>query len=134
MVRAKSVSFIPWGSLAYGMLGGRYTRDFTMDDDDWRHDSGVFDKGLYERSMDVVDNLRAIADECSSTPGYLAIQWLLSRPAVGSVIAGAKRAEQVVNNAAADDVHLTEEQLTAIDSLTLELVSNRYVCNQMLSL
>ena len=112
------VSFVPWGGLAFGLLGGRYSRDFKLDDNDWRHRAGVFDEGVYQRNLDTVDGLKAIAEKCGSTPAHLAIQWLLSRPSVGSVIAGAKRADQVADNVAAGNTQVSADDLAAIDALT----------------
>ena len=113
-----NVSFIPWGGLAYGLLGGRYSRDFKLDDNDWRHRSGAFDDGVFERNMDAVDGLKSIAAEANATPAHLALQWLLSRDAVSSVIAGAKNADQVSDNIAAESASVTAEQLAAVDALT----------------
>jgi len=112
------VSFVPWGPLAYGLLGGRYTRDFKLEDNDWRHRSGAFGEGVFERNMDAVDGLKAIASECGSTPAHLAVQWLLAQPAVGSVIAGAKNADQVSDNVTAENTQVSAEHLAAVDALT----------------
>ncbi len=115
-------SFVPWGGLAYGLLGGRYPRDFTLDEKDWRHRTGAFDGEVFQRNMDAVDGLKKIATECGSTPAHMALQWLLSRPGVGSVIAGAKRADQVIDNVAADAVVVVPEVLASIDALTAERI------------
>jgi len=113
-----SVSFIPWGGLAYGLLGGRYQRDFKLDDNDWRHRTGAFDVGVFSENLDVVDELKAIAEGCGSTPAHLALQWLLSRPAVDSVIAGAKRSDQVADNVTAVLEQIDPATLDAVDALT----------------
>lgn len=115
---SNNVSFVPWGGLAYGLLGGKYSRDFKLEKDDWRHRSGAFDDGVFERNMDCVEGLKAIAVECGSTPSHLALQWLLSKPVIGSVIAGAKNSDQVSNNVEAETVSINAEHLQAIDSLT----------------
>ncbi|MEK8108479.1 aldo/keto reductase [Micromonospora sp. M12] len=48
----------------------------------------------------------------------MAVAWLLSRPAVTSVIVGARKQEQLVDNIAASDLTLTAEDLTALDEVT----------------
>lgn len=113
-----NTSFVPWGPLAYGLLGGRYSRDFKLDANDWRHRSGAFDEQVFEKNMDVVDGLKKIAIKCDSTPAHLALQWLLDQPAIGSVIAGAKSSDQVSNNIAAVDVEISEQSLQAVGALT----------------
>ena len=110
-------SFIPWGGLAFGLLGGRYNRDFTLHENDWRHRTGLFGKDVFERNMDTVDGLKAIAADCGSTTSHLALQWLLSRPSVSSVIAGAKNSDQVADNVAAQNTELSAKHLAAIDAL-----------------
>ena len=113
-----NVSFVPWGGLAYGLLGGRYSRDFKLHENDWRHKTGLFDAARFGHSMDTVDGLKAIAAECGSTPSHLALQWLLSKATVDSVIAGAKKSTQVSDNVDAENVEISAEHMAAVDALT----------------
>ena len=113
-----NVSFIPWGGLAYGLLGGRYSRDFKLHDNDWRQRTGLFDADSFARNMDTIDSLKSIADECGSTPAHLAIKWLLSKDAVSSVIAGAKNSDQVRDNVSALRGEVSADNIAAVDALT----------------
>ncbi|MCP5152662.1 MAG: aldo/keto reductase [Ectothiorhodospiraceae bacterium] len=111
------IAFVPWGPLAYGLLGGRYGRDFKLSEKDWRHRSGAFDAGVFERNMDIVDGLRSISESTHVPIAHLATQWLMSRPAVASVITGAKTAAQVEDNvhaARATVSAATIERITAL--------------------
>jgi len=112
------VSFIPWGGLAYGLLGGKYNRDFVLDEKDWRHRTGAFAPGAFEKNLDAVDGLKKIADELGSKPAHLAINWLIAQPGVGSVIAGAKNVDQVTENIASSNINIGDDVLTAISALT----------------
>jgi len=112
------VSFIPWGGLAYGLLGGRYQRNFVLNEKDWRHRTGAFAPGQFEENLDVVDSLKLIADELKSTPAHIAIQWLMSQPGVSSVIAGAKNSDQVSDNIASKNVSMNAQQLSSVSALT----------------
>ena len=112
------ISFIPYGPLAFGLLGGKYTRDFKLAQNDWRHRSGVFDAGVYDANLDVVEKLKVIADAKEAPVAHVALRWLLSRPAVDSVIAGAKHQEQVEENALADRIELTPDEIEQISALT----------------
>jgi len=111
------ISFVPWGPLAYGLLGGKYTRDFTLPESDWRHNSGAFEADVYERNLEIVDGLKPIAAKKDAQPAQLAIQWLLAKPAVDSVIAGAKRVDQLEQNVQADGLELTAEEIAQIDAI-----------------
>ena len=112
------VSFIPWGGLAYGLLGGRYSRDYKLHENDWRHKTGLFDEGAFERNIDTIDSLKAIAAASDSTLSHLALKWLLSRESVGSVIAGAKNTGQVSDNVDAESGEISAEHLASVDALT----------------
>ena len=115
--KANTVSFIPYGPLAYGVLGGKYTKESKLSENDWRHRSGVFDPDVFERNIDIADKIKKIAGQKGVAPAHIAIQWILNNSAVGSVIAGAKRIDQLEQNAKADQVVLTEEELESIDSI-----------------
>ena len=118
LCRKHGISFIPWGPLAYGLLGGRYAPDFRLPAGDWRSRTGLFDSGCYQRNLQVVERLKALAANKGTTPAALAIRWLLSRAELGSVIAGAKNAAQVRQNALAQFVELQAEDVAAIDALS----------------
>ncbi len=111
------ISFIPWGPLAFGLLGGKYTHDFRLPENDWRHNSGVFGSDVFERNLDVVDQLKTISAKKGASIAQLSIQWLLAKPAVGSVIAGAKRVDQLEQNTQAEGLSLTRDEITRIDAL-----------------
>lgn len=111
------ISFVPWGPLAYGLLGGRYERDYKLPEGDWRARTGLFDEASYAKSLDVVDGLKVIAKAKNAEVAHVALQWLLSRPAVSSVICGAKRSDQVKQNIACDAVSLTAQELASVDAL-----------------
>ena len=108
------ITFVPWGPLAYGLLGGRYGPDFRLSKNDWRHRAGLFDSGEFEKKLETVENLKAISNGRVIPISHIATAWLLSHPAVGSVIAGAKKASQVIENAKASEFELTEEQIARI--------------------
>lgn len=114
------ISFIPWGGLAYGLLGGRYTRDFKLDDNDWRHRSGAFEEDVFARNMDAVDGLKSIAAECDLSPAHLALNWLVSQPGVSSIIAGAKSSDQVSDNVASESAVISDQQLAQVNALTAD--------------
>ena len=109
---ANSISFIPWGPLAFGLLGGNYAADFVLPADDWRHRSGVFDEDCFAANIATVDALKAVAT--TSLP-HVATQWLLHQQAVTSVIAGAKTVSQVEQNARASSLSLTPDQVEALN-------------------
>jgi aryl-alcohol dehydrogenase-like predicted oxidoreductase len=111
------IAFVPWGPLAYGLLGGRYDRDYVLPENDWRRRSGAFNEDGTPRDMDVVEGLRRLSGEWSIPMSHLALSWLLSRPAVASVIAGAKTGAQVEDNVSCAAVSLDADQIACIAAL-----------------
>lgn len=71
-----------------------------------------------DRNWRVIEELAALAQESGHTMTQLAIGWLLSRPQVGSVIAGAMTPEQVEENVKAGETSLGSETLRRIDEIT----------------
>ena len=62
--------------------------------------------------------MRTIADAKGASVAQVALAWLLHQPVVTSVIVGAKRVEQLVDNLGAVEVELSAEDLAALDAVT----------------
>jgi aryl-alcohol dehydrogenase-like predicted oxidoreductase len=106
----------PWSPLKSGALSGKYSRKNVGQ---VKGDRGMFlDPFLNERTYAVVDELDAIAKSHGSTPARIALAWLQGRPAVTSIIIGARRMAQLEDNVKALEVTLTEEQRGRLDALT----------------
>ena len=56
------ISVIPYGPLAFGILGGNYTKDLKLDEGDWRNNIPLFQKGSFEKNIDQVEELKQIAE------------------------------------------------------------------------
>jgi len=100
------ISFIPYGPLAFGLLGGKYKPDMTLDDGDWRKDLELFQPDVFKQHLVRVEKLKDIASEQQLTLPNLALAWLLQQPGVDAVIPGGKRVEQIHDNAAASGIQL----------------------------
>ena len=115
------IAFIPYGPLAYGILGGRYDRDLTLDPGDWRNGVNLFAPANLGHVLDVVDELTEIAAARDVPLAHVAARWVLRRLFVASAIVGAKRPEQVAANAGAAGWDLDADELDRIDELTAHL-------------
>jgi aryl-alcohol dehydrogenase-like predicted oxidoreductase len=92
---------VTWGSLAHGLLTGKYDGLSQFADDDRRSRYPNFQSPKLCANLRVVGQLRQEAVNLQITPAQVAIRWLLDTPGVGCVLFGAKRREQVLENAAA---------------------------------
>ena len=64
---------------------------------------------------DVIEALVAVADERGASAAEVALAWLLARPAVASVIIGARTDEQLAANLKAADLKLTEAEIATLE-------------------
>jgi aryl-alcohol dehydrogenase-like predicted oxidoreductase len=78
----------------------------------WKDRFAAYDN---DRGWKVVEVLRALATENQTTPSAIALAWLLAKPAVTSVIFGARSIEQLDENLAAADVKLTAAEFAKLD-------------------
>ena len=108
------VGVLPYFPLEHGLLTGKYRRGE-------KAPAGTRlasrTGSLESADFDVLEGLEAFSSARGHTLLELAFAWLLSRPSVSSVIAGATSAEQIRANAAAVDWQLTEQELGEIDAI-----------------
>ncbi len=111
------ISVVPYGPLAFGILGGNYTKDLKLDEGDWRRGIPLFQEGVYERNIDKVEALKKIAESKGITMANLASSWLLAQKGVDAVIPGGKKPEQVKENVEASEIKFTNQELTVIQQI-----------------
>jgi aryl-alcohol dehydrogenase-like predicted oxidoreductase len=116
-VRASGARVIPHFPLASGLLTGKHRRGRPAPAGSRLAAGGRFEALLSARNLDLVEELTGFAAARCHTLLELAISWLLSRPAVASVIAGATSPEQVATNASAAGWRLTPAELAEIDAI-----------------
>src|SRR5215212_5904668 len=110
------VAFVPYFPLANGLLTGKYRRGEDAPSGS-RLDSGRGDRLLTDQNLAIVERLIEFSESRGHTILELAFSWLLTRPAVASVIAGATSPEQARGNAAAASWQLTDAELTEVNSI-----------------
>jgi aryl-alcohol dehydrogenase-like predicted oxidoreductase len=118
------MGLLPFYPLGNGLLTGKYHRGEAIDEgtrlgmmpDDRRT------HWLSDAMLDIVESIRAISDDVGIPMATLAFSWLAHHPRVSSVIAGASKAEQVRQNAAAV-VSLDPSVIERLDEATASMVS-----------
>jgi aryl-alcohol dehydrogenase-like predicted oxidoreductase len=105
-----------WSPLGWGRLTGKIRRGQPLPEVSRLHKTGdrgpqVSDEYLYT----VIDAIDEIARETGKTVPQIAINWLLQRPTVASVIIGARNEEQLLQNLAATGWNLTPDQVARLD-------------------
>ncbi|MFD1448443.1 aldo/keto reductase [Oceanobacillus profundus] len=115
--RENNISFIPYGPLAFGLLGGGFTKETKLDAGDWRRSVPLFQGEQYIQTLDKVDELNKFAVRKDTNLPNLALAWLLAQEGVDAVIPGGKRKERIRENVKASDIRLSKEELQAIDEI-----------------
>jgi aryl-alcohol dehydrogenase-like predicted oxidoreductase len=116
-VEENNMGFIPYSPIAQGLLTGKFSRDTTFNKDDVRSFNPLFKEGVFERNLELVEKLKPIAAKYDRPLGQVAINWLLSKRAVSSVICGARNVSQVEENCRASEWKLEAEDVQLIDKL-----------------
>ena len=118
LLQSEKVGLLVWSPLAGGLLSGKYSRMNQKPTDSRRtdYDFPIVDK---ERTWKILDAMAPIAKAHGCSPARLSIAWLLTKPAVTSVIIGAKRLDQLQDNLAAAELTLTQDELRQLDEVSV---------------
>ena len=120
--QSAGLGLLPWSPLGGGWLTGKYTRTESptgatrLGENPDRGVEAYARRSRVERTWDVVDAVRAVAGEHNASMAQVALAWLVDRPAVTSVILGARTVEQLDDNLGAAGLHLTPEQTARLDA------------------
>jgi aryl-alcohol dehydrogenase-like predicted oxidoreductase len=112
----QGVGALIWSPLGWGRLTGKIRRGQPLPKESRLHKTGdmgpqVSDDHLYN----VVDALDEVAKECEKSVPQVALNWLLQRPTVSTVIFGARNEEQLRQNLGAAGWNLTAAQVAKLD-------------------
>jgi aryl-alcohol dehydrogenase-like predicted oxidoreductase len=116
-LEAERTGLLVWSPLAGGLLSGKFSRENQKPAGARRSefDFPVVDR---ERVWKILDAMAPIAKAHGCSPARISLAWLLTRPAVTSVIIGAKRPDQLQDNLAAVELQLQEDELRRLDEVS----------------
>jgi aryl-alcohol dehydrogenase-like predicted oxidoreductase len=115
----QGLGILVWSPLAGGLMSGKYRRGQSGPEGsrhltEWDEPPVRDEDQLY----DIVDVLVEVAEKRGASPAQVALAWLLHRPAVASVIIGARNSDQLADNLGAADLELTEDELARLDEVS----------------
>lgn len=113
MMASEGLGLMVWSPLAGGYLSGKYRNGQAADGRRANFDFPPVDMARGERVLDALAEIGAAKGVSSAR---VALAWLLHQPHVTSVIAGAKRVEQLEDNLAAADLKLDADDLTKLEA------------------
>ncbi len=115
------LGLLPWSPLGGGWLSGKYRRDQSPTGDTRLGDNPqrgmeAYDRRGTEATWRVIDAVQAVAEGRGVSMAQVALAWLHDRPAVSSVILGARTTDQLAANLDASGIHLDPDETSALDA------------------
>ena len=125
-LRELGIGLVPFSPLGRGFLTGQITRFEDLDPDDYRRTDPRFQGENFDRNLEMVAKVKALAAAKNAAPGQIALAWLLAQGDDVAPIPGTKRLPYLEENAGAADVSLTQEELSDLSALAATTAGPRY--------
>ncbi|MBW6390751.1 MULTISPECIES: aldo/keto reductase [Halomonadaceae] len=110
---------IVWSPLGWGRLTGKIRRNQPLPPGSRLHQTAGFAPPVEEeRLYQIIETLECIAEERGKSVPQVALNWLLQRPTVSSVLIGARNEEQLRHNLGAVDWQLDGDQMRRLDEVS----------------
>jgi len=109
------LGLVVWSPLAQGILTGKYNDG--MPEGTRGASTSWLDGELTEGNIKKVRKLKVIASDRDISMAQLALAWILYHPEISSVITGASRPQQVIDNVAASGINLTDDVYAEIEAI-----------------
>ncbi len=121
--RDEGLATAPWSPLGGGWLTGKYERDerptgATRLGEDPERGVEAYDRRNTDRTWEVLDVVRTVAERHDRPMAQVAIAWLLTRPTVATVLLGARTREQLDQTIGAADLELSQDDVEALTDVS----------------
>jgi aryl-alcohol dehydrogenase-like predicted oxidoreductase len=120
--RTHGIAVVAYSALSHGILTGKFGRDPGLREGDQRHTILPFRADVWPYVFEGVERMKPLAAGLDRPLMHLAIRWILSRPGVTSVIAGARNREQAEANIAALAGAIPQSVLDELTAISDEVV------------
>lgn len=130
------IAFVAYSPLGRGFLTGQIKKFEDFEPGDYRRIAPRFQGENFDKNLQLVKKIEALAERKGCTTSQLALAWVLQQGEHIFPIPGTKRIKYLEENAAAVNVSLTEEELREIDEIAPKgaAAGNRYQENMMSAL
>ena len=115
--RELDIGFVAYSPLGRGMLSGEIKKFEDLAEDDYRRHNPRYMGENFQKNLDLVEKIGEIAKEKAVTTSQLALAWVLAQGQDIVPIPGTKRRAYLEQNAAAAEIILSQEELTAIEDV-----------------
>jgi myo-inositol catabolism protein IolS len=111
-----NISILAYAPMAQGLLTGKFAPGHEFEKGDHRVKNKLFERENFKRVRQALDRLLPIAEKNTASLAQLALAWVISHAGT-CPIAGARNADQVVQNTRAADLILSENDLARMDEI-----------------
>jgi aryl-alcohol dehydrogenase-like predicted oxidoreductase len=119
LLRDQGLGLTPWSPLGGGFLSGKYRKDKPMPEDSRRtNEQQNFIPIDLDKGYAIVDALEEIANNHKASISQAALNYLLRKPAVSSVLIGATKPHQLEDNLKATNWEMSQEEVSRLDELS----------------
>ena len=109
---------ICYSPLAQGALSNKYLKEIPKDSRAMREGTTIADRYLSERQIEIVRELNKMAEERGQSLAQMALAWILRRKEITSVLIGASKVEQIIDNVnALKKLDFTQDELERIEKI-----------------
>ncbi len=115
--RELGIGFVAYSPLGRGFLTGQFQKFDDLPADDYRRTSPRFQGENFQKNLDLLRRIEEMARQKQCTPSQLALAWVMAQGNDIVPIPGTKRRKYLEENAAANAVTLTKEDLSRIDEV-----------------
>jgi aryl-alcohol dehydrogenase-like predicted oxidoreductase len=119
MAQDQGIGAIVWSPLGWGRLTGKIRRSSPIPAGSRLHETAQYGPPVDNNMLyDIIDVLDEIAEETSKSVPQIALNWLLQRPTVSSVIIGARNEQQLRDNLGAAGWALSADHIRRLDTVS----------------
>jgi aryl-alcohol dehydrogenase-like predicted oxidoreductase len=115
--RELGIGFVAYSPLGRGFLTGRFRTIDDLPPDDYRRNSPRFEGENFQRNLDLVEKVEALAKRKKCTPSQLLLAWVLARGEDIVPIPGTKRRAYLEENLSALEIELAPDEMAEIDEI-----------------
>jgi aryl-alcohol dehydrogenase-like predicted oxidoreductase len=131
LLKELGIGLVPFAPMGRGFLSGRIKKYEDVPEGDFRRHDPRYQPDNLKRNLQIVEAVKKIAAKYKATPAQIAIAWTLHRGENIVPIPGTKHVKFLEENIGASQIHLGEDDLTALNVLAGKTAGQRYEPQQM---
>lgn len=118
----KNIGILAYSPLQRGLLTGKIKAGYSFNEGDSRPTTIFYKEPNLSNIISMTEKLKSIADERGVTLSQLVLNWTVQQPGITCALAGARNAEQVLDNVKSTEFSLSNEEITRINEILSSVV------------